>query len=62
MTEQFTYGDIVTDLTTGRVGTFIEFTAPCGAEDGMTFPQFAIVEFGGDLGVPDTGECEEVRV
>lgn len=62
MTEQFTYGDIVTDRATGRVGTFIEFTAPAGAEPGMTGPQFAIVEFGGEPGVPATGRCEEVRV
>lgn len=58
----FRFGDIVTDRATGRVGTFIEFTAPCGAEPGMTFPEFAIVEFGGEPGVPDTGTCEEVRV
>lgn len=56
------YGDIVTDLSTGRVGTFIEFCAPCGAEVGMEL-EFALVEFGGELGVPNTGgRYEDVRI
>lgn len=62
MTEQFAFGNIVTDRMTGRIGTFIEFTAPAGAEPGMTGPEFAIVEFGGEPGVPGSGVAEEVRV
>jgi hypothetical protein len=61
MEQQLNYGDMVTDRATGRRGTFIEYCAPCGTEAGMA-PEFAIVEFGGLLGLPETGVCEEVRV
>ena len=60
--KNFRYTDIVTDRATGRTGTFIEYVAPCGAEPGTTGPEFALVEFGGEPGVPGTGTIEEVRV
>lgn len=54
----FIYSDIVIDRITGRVGTFIEFCAPPGTES--IGPDFALVEFGGEAGTPDTGDHFEL--
>lgn len=54
----FNYSDIAIDRVTGRIGTFIEFCAPPGTDS--LGPDFALVEFGGEAGTPNTGDHLEL--